>query len=158
MTGAIERLREAFQETESGLSADGIPWVRLAVGDTVAALRLLRDNLGYERFVDLTAVDSPERPDRFELNYLVYSMQARVWLRLKARTDGAAPSAVSVYPGIAWYEREVYDLFGVAFVDHPNLRRIMLPDNWVGHPLRRDAPESSEPVEFSKQHQEQYGD
>jgi NADH-quinone oxidoreductase subunit C len=85
-------------------------------------------------------------------------MADNAWLRLKARTAGDAPSGVAVYPGLSWYEREVYDLFGVRFADHPDLRRIMLPDDWVGHPLRRDEPIGWEPIQFSKGRQEQYGD
>jgi NADH-quinone oxidoreductase subunit C len=158
MTSAAERLQAAFEGTESGFSADDLPWVRVPLGQVTAALRTLRDELGYERLVDLTAVDDPEREERFELNYLVYSMTQRAWLRLKARTAGEAASAVSVYPGLNWYEREVYDLFGVRFADHPDLRRIMLPEDWSGHPLRRDAPIDWEPIDFSKGRQEQYGD
>ncbi len=149
-----ERLQAAVPDSEIGASADEIPFVRVAPDRVADSLHYLRDTLGYDRFVDLTAVDTPTREDRFELNYLVYSMVARVWLRLKARTAGQAPSGVSVYPGLNWYEREVFDLFGVVFSDHPNLKRLMMPDDWVGHPLRRDAPIVWEPVEFSKGRQE----
>jgi NADH-quinone oxidoreductase subunit C len=157
-TSAAKRIQLAVEDTEIGSSADGIPFARVPVARAVEALRFLRDTLGFERLVDLTAVDYPDREDRFELNYLVYSMPQRAWFRLKARTAGEAPSGVTVFAGLNWYEREVYDLFGVRFADHPNLQRIMLPDNWKGHPLRRDAPIVWEPVEFSQRRQEQdYG-
>jgi|GEM_PF-2298694 NADH-quinone oxidoreductase subunit C len=158
MNTAAERLQAAFAAVETGVSRDDIPYACVPVDQVVAALRLLRDELGYQRFVDLTAVDFPEREDRFELNYLVHSLTDNAWFRLKARTAGMAPSGVSVFPGLNFYEREVFDLFGVVFTDHPKLERIMLPDTWNGHPLRRDAPIVWEPVEFSKGRQEQYGD
>ena len=158
MTPAAEQLLAAYEGAESGFSADDLPWVRIPVAEVAAVLRRLRDELGFERLVDLTAVDDPGREERFELNYLVHSMADNAWLRLKARTAGEAPSAVSVFPGLNWYEREVYDLFGVRFADHPDLRRIMLPEDWSGHPLRRDAPIDWEPIDFSKGRQEQYGD
>ena len=158
MTEPAERLLAAFDQAEGGASADGIPFARVPARLVAEALTLLRDELGYERLVDLTAVDSPEREERFELNYLVHSLRDGRWFRLKARTAGRAPSGVGVFPGLNFYERELYDLFGVDFDGHPNLTRLMLPDDWVGHPLRRDAPLVWEPVEFSPRSQEQYGD
>ena len=76
-------------------------------------------------------------------------MDKHTWLRLKTRTDQQAPSITSLVPGANWYEREVFDLFGVEFQGHPNLQRIMLPDDWQGHPLRRTEPLGSEPVDFT---------
>ena len=81
--------------------------------------------------------------------YLFYSQERRTWLRLKARTDRDAPSITPIVPGANWYERELYDLFGIHFEGHPELRRIMLPDDWRGHPLRRTEPLGSEPVDFT---------
>jgi NADH-quinone oxidoreductase subunit C len=99
--------------------------------------------------VDLTAVDRLRRENRFELVYLFYSLDDRTWLRLKTRTDGQAPSITSIIPGANWYERELFDLFGIEFEGHPDLKRIMLPDDWVGYPLRRTEPLGSEPVDFT---------
>ncbi|HEU0167329.1 MAG TPA: NADH-quinone oxidoreductase subunit C [Chloroflexota bacterium] len=113
-----------------------------------ATLQRLKDE-GYTRFVDLTAVDTPERADRFELNYLVYHMDAHDWQRVKARTPAKAPTISHIYAGANAYEREVYDMFGVEFEGHPLLRRILMPDEWVGHPLRRDEPLGGEEVRFS---------
>ena len=81
--------------------------------------------------------------------YLFYALDKHTWLRLKTRTDQQAPSITSLVPGANWYEREVFDLFGVEFQGHPNLQRIMLPDDWQGHPLRRTEPLGSEPVDFT---------
>ena len=151
MIASPESLQAAFPDAaETGVSADGIPFVRLAsVAEVPDAVRRARGELGHSRFVDLTAVDRLRREDRFELQYLFYSLDARTWLRLKARTDGEAPSLTPLIPGASWYEREVFDLFGITFVDHPDLRRIMLPDDWVGHPLRRSEPLGAEPVDFT---------
>jgi NADH:ubiquinone oxidoreductase subunit C len=76
-------------------------------------------------------------------------MQQQTWLRLKTRTDGEAPSITPLVPAANWYEREVFDLFGIRFDGHPDLRRIMLPDDWQGHPLRRTEPIGAEPVDFT---------
>ena len=77
------------------------------------------------------------------------SLLQSTWLRLKTRTDAQAPSITPRVPGANWYEREVFDLFGIEFVGHPELKRIMLPDDWTGHPLRRTEPLGSEPVDFT---------
>jgi NADH-quinone oxidoreductase subunit C len=134
---------------EFGFSADGIPFARVPLADVADAVRHVRDDLGYRRFVDLTAVDRLTREERFELVYLFYSMDQHAWVRLKTRTDAEAPSITPFVRGADWYEREVWDLFGVRFVGHPDLRRIMLPEEWYGHPLRRTEPLGSEPVDFT---------
>jgi NADH-quinone oxidoreductase subunit C len=149
MAATAERLGTEFPDAETGTSADGISFIRVAPDQVKAALGTVRDTLRFERFVDLTAVDDPLREERFELNYLVYSMTEHVWLRIKARTADRAPSVVDIYPGANWYEREVWDLFGVRFEGHPDLTRIQMPDDWKGHPLRRDEPMGGEPVDFT---------
>ena len=80
---------------------------------------------------------------RFELNYHLVSIPNRTKIRLRTRVSGADPvvdSLVPVWPGAGWLEREIYDLMGIRFNGHPDLRRILLPDDWEGHPLRRDYP------------------
>jgi NADH-quinone oxidoreductase subunit C len=145
-----EALQASFPTAaEVGTSADAIPFVRVPVAELTDAVQTIRGPLGYGRFVDLTAVDRLAREERFELVYLFYSMPDHAWLRLKARTDAEAPSITPLVRGANWYEREVWDLFGVRFVGHPDLRRIMLPDEWPGHPLRRTEPLGSEPVDFT---------
>ena len=104
---------------------------------------------GYSRFVDLTAVDRPDLVQRFELNYLLYHMKDHAWVRVKASTAASAPSVCAIFAGANPYEREVYDMYGVDFVGHPMLRRILMPDDWVGHPLRRDEPLGGEEVDFT---------
>ncbi len=133
----------------STVSADGITTIEVPLEQLVEAIARVRADLGHARFVDLTAVDRLKREGRFELVYLFYSMDAHTWLRVKTRTDGEAPSITSSVPAANWYEREVYDLFGIRFEGHPKLERIMLPDSWVGYPLRRTEPLGSEPVDFT---------
>ena len=113
-----------------------------------ATMQRLKDE-GYVRFVDLTAVDYPDQPERFELNYVLYHLDKREWARVKARTGGSAPTVSHIFAGANACEREVYDMFGVQFDGHPLLRRILMPDDWTGHPLRRDEPLGGEEVRFS---------
>ena len=92
---------------------------------------------------DLTAVDWYPSEPRFEVVYHLLSIPGKERVRLKAKIDGSSPaieSVTSVWPSANFYEREVFDLFGVRFTGHPNLKRIMMPDNWEGHPLRKDYP------------------
>jgi NADH-quinone oxidoreductase subunit C len=92
---------------------------------------------------DLTGVDRFPSEPRFELNYHLLSISQRARLRLKVRLPGQNPTAetvTTVWPTADWHEREVFDLFGVRFAGHPDLRRILLPEDWEGYPLRKDFP------------------
>jgi NADH:ubiquinone oxidoreductase subunit C len=142
-------VQAVFESGEISLPADGIPTVRVPLAELLEAVQQVRGALSHSRFVDLTAVDRLKTEDRFELVYLFYSLDKHTWLRLKTRTDHDAPSITPLVPGANWYEREVFDLFGIDFQGHPNLQRIMLPDDWQGHPLRRTEPLGSEPVDFT---------
>jgi|SRR5579859_4330985 len=142
-------VQAVFESGVITLPADGIPTVRVALADLSESVRRARETLRHNRFVDLTAVDRLTSEERFELVYLFYSLEDHTWLRLKTRTDREAPSITPLVPAADWYEREVFDLFGIEFQGHPNLRRIMLPDDWQGHPLRRTEPLGSEPVDFT---------
>jgi NADH-quinone oxidoreductase subunit C len=98
---------------------------------------------GYNFFEDLTAVDWFPSSPRFQLSYHILSHTHKERIRLRVLLDEAEPSVESitpVWPSANFYEREVFDLFGVRFDGHPNLRRIMMPDDWQGHPLRKDYP------------------
>ena len=109
----------------------------------VEVLRLLRGEHRFNRLSSITAVDWFPVEPRFEVVYHLHSLPDNRRLRLKCRLGGDMPeiaSATGVYAGADWYEREVFDLFGVTFTGHPNLTRIMMPDYWEGHPLRRDFP------------------
>ena len=92
---------------------------------------------------DVTGVDRFPVEPRFELNYHLLSLDRRERLRLKVRLgsdDPVVESVTTVWPGANWHEREVFDLFGVRFEGHPDLRRILMPEDWEGHPLRKDYP------------------
>ena len=120
--------------------------VTLSVGvdDVVTTLKILRDGSGlnFVQLVDLTAVDYPERLVRFEVVYhlLSLSRNARVRVCAPVAEDGVAPSAFDAYPAANWFEREVFDMFGIPFTDHPDLRRILTDYGFEGHPLRKDFP------------------
>lgn len=122
-------------------------------GDTTVAvrqdrileiLRFLRDEpaLSFDFLTDLCGVHYPEKEYQFEVVYHLYSFPHNRRLRLKARLsgDGRITSVTSVYPAANWPEREAYDMVGIHFEGHPDLRRILLPEGFEGHPLRRDYP------------------
>lgn len=115
----------------------------IAPDKIVAVCRHLKDAQKFVRLSSVTAVDwYPEEP-RFEVVYHLHSVERNLRLRLKCRLTGANPEIDSVTPvwrGANWYERETFDLFGIRFRNHPDLRRIMLPGDWEGHPLRKDYP------------------
>lgn len=99
-----------------------------------------RDEEQFDLLTDLTAVDWPRREKRFDLVLNLYSIEKNERLRIKAQAgDGEpAPSVHTVWPTANWLEREVYDMFGIVFEGHPNLKRLLLPEEWQGHPLRKD--------------------
>ena len=120
--------------------------------------KLLRDSAetNYNYLSDVTCVDRlgvmAEGEDRFEILYNLYSMGTFNRFRLKARVsedDTTIDTVEVVWPAANWNEREVYDLFGITFNNHSDLRRILMPDDWVGHPLRKDYPIGGEEVEFT---------
>lgn len=121
---------------------------QLALTITAAALPAvgawLRDDpvLRFDLLCDVTCVDWFPAEPRFAVIYELYSTARHDWVRLKVFTsaDQAVPTLTGIWPSANWFEREVFDLFGVSFAGHPFLRRIMMPDNWEGHPMRKDYP------------------
>ena len=98
---------------------------------------------GYNAFQDVTAVDWYPSAPRYQVSYHILSHSYKEMIRLRVMVDEADPSVDSitpVWPGANYYEREVFDLFGIRFEGHPNLRRILMPDDWQGYPLRKDYP------------------
>jgi len=103
-------------------------------------LESLRDFHEFDYLVDVTAVHWPKREPAFDIIYILYSFSRNERIRIKAEiAEGERPqSSAAIYPGANWLEREVFDMFGVRFAGHPDLKRILLPDEWTGHPLRKD--------------------
>ena len=117
--------------------------VEIEPSNILEALRRVKHDLKFERIASITAVDRYPAEPRFEIVYHLQAISAKQRLRLKARVSGTNPeieSATGVYHGADWYERETFDLFGIRFLNHPNLTRIMMPEDWEGHPLRKDYP------------------
>ena len=138
----LELLPDAVQETHARL---GDATARVDPARIVEVLRLLRDDpeLEFEMLTDVTAVDYVGEVPRFEVVYHLYSVAKNHRVRIKARVAEDAPeieSAVSLWPSADWMEREVWDLYGIRFRNHPDLRRILLYEQFDGHPLRKDYP------------------
>ncbi|HVP43323.1 MAG TPA: NADH-quinone oxidoreductase subunit C [Terriglobales bacterium] len=132
-------------------AVQGVKWDREEMSVCVErslireAAALLKDDpaLRFDFLSDLTCVDWYPNEPRFEVVYHLLSMQQKERVRLKVRLagdDASVESLTSVWPGANFFEREIWDLFGVRFLGHPNLARIMMPEDWEGHPLRKDYP------------------
>jgi NADH-quinone oxidoreductase subunit C len=108
----------------------------------ISIIEYLKLEANFDYLVDITAVDWPKRAERFDLIYIVYSFARNERIRIKTVIpDGFRPeSAVWVHRTANWLEREVFDMFGIEFAGHPDLRRILLPEEWQGHPLRKEYP------------------
>ncbi|XP_034536837.1 NADH dehydrogenase [ubiquinone] iron-sulfur protein 3, mitochondrial [Notolabrus celidotus] len=149
-----------YNELEVMIHPDGV----------IPVLTFMRDhtNAQFRNMIDLTAVDIPSRQNRFEIVYSLMSLRYNTRIRIKTYTDELTPvdSAVSVHKAANWYEREVWDMFGVFFANHPDLRRILTDYGFEGHPFRKDFPLSgyvevryddemkrvvAEPVELSQE-------
>jgi NADH-quinone oxidoreductase subunit C len=106
----------------------------------IPVLEFLKLEADFDYLVDITAVDWPKRADRFDLVYIVYSFYQNQRIRIKTYiSDGFQPqTAVGVHLTANWLEREVFDMFGITFAGHPDMRRILMPEDWQGYPLRKD--------------------
>jgi NADH-quinone oxidoreductase subunit C len=106
----------------------------------VSILEYLKLEADFDYLVDITAVDWPKRPERFDLVYIIHSFHRNERVRIKTHiSDGYQPAtAVGVHLTANWLEREVFDMFGIEFAGHPDLRRILMPEDWQGYPLRKD--------------------
>ena len=141
----IEHLRQLLGSDvqDAGVVQDQIV-LRIPASSVQQVLAALRDDkyAAFNQLSDMTAVDYPERTERFELVYQLLSMRNNMRLRLLAAIgEGqAAPSATTVYSAANWAEREVWDMFGIFFAGHPDLRRLLTDYGFEGHPLRKDFP------------------
>ena len=142
----MQNLTASIPGLEEVASADGMPTVYAPREGLVEAGRALRD-AGYSVLVDLVPVDLFPREPRFEISYLLLNPGGEgapaARLRLKVRVPGgepALPTLSGVWPAANWAEREAFDLFGITFDGHPDPRRILMPEDWDGHPMRKDYP------------------
>jgi NADH-quinone oxidoreductase subunit C len=140
-----EAIKNALPGAVTGYTvAFGDLAVEAEAGQIVQVLRLLRDDpqLRFVCFIDLCGVDYPAREKRFDVVWHLLSPKHNRRIRVKVRTDEITPvpSTVDVYPAANWFEREAYDLYGILFSGHPDLRRILTDYGFEGHPLRKDFP------------------
>lgn len=138
----LERLVERFGEAMVPVTSEDQPTVTVPLAQLLEILEHLQSQEGYTLYLDLAAVDWYPTEPRFELVYHLYQVEKRSRIRVKTRVaeDETAPSITGIWPGANWAEREAYDLFGITFSGHPKLTRIYLPEDWEGHPLRKDYP------------------
>jgi NADH-quinone oxidoreductase subunit C len=158
-----EKIEAAYPEVILGTEeARGDCWIEVRPDAIVSVVTLLRDDpeLGFNLLSDLFGADFPEQERRFAVLYNLYSISRgrRLFLRLRVAEGESVPTISGIFPNANWCEREVYDLFGVPFENHPDLRRILMPDDWEGYPLRKDYPvqikqpvKTYEPLQLSQE-------
>ncbi|GCE47955.1 NADH-quinone oxidoreductase subunit C [Thermosporothrix hazakensis] len=143
----VDVVRETFpQAVVEIVESNGEQTIVLKPEYLLTVCAHLRDKLGYDFLETVTALDWLERVPRYDVVYHVLSYSNRCFIRLKVRVGErgeeypVVPSVVRIWPAANWYEREVYDMFGIKFSNHPDLRRILMPPDWTTHPLRKDYP------------------
>src|SRR4051812_3510977 len=147
----LAALGESIKSALGGAVPNSIIGVTMARGeltidvtaaDIVKAMAYLRDSEDFKILVDLCGVDWPQRAKRFDVVYHLLSLTKNVRIRIKAQVgEGESiPSIISLYPAAGWFERETFDMYGVAFAEHPDMRRILTDYGFSGYPLRKDFP------------------
>jgi NADH-quinone oxidoreductase subunit C len=139
----LDELQERFPgATSEAVIFRNMPSLNVTKEHLLAICQFLKSPEGgaYTLLTDETAVDYPKREKRFDIIYHLYSFRGNVRLRLRVQVGEGekVPSVTGVWPTANWLEREIYDMFGVEYEGHPDLKRILMPDGWVGHPLRKD--------------------
>ena len=149
-------------QIESAPSVDLQTTIYVSREDLPAMARTLKEGpgLAFNLLAEITAVDFWPREPRFELVYILVSIPNRLRLRMKVRLSGADPRVATmsgVWPAANWLEREVWDLFGISFDGHPDPRRLLMPEDWEGYPLRKDypvqikmTPQTSQPLQVTE--------
>jgi len=146
LDGLVSKIKEKFPESILDASTfRGENTLHLRAEDILPICRFLHGDpeLSFNYLTDLCGVDNYPHEPRFQVVYLLCAMKTRDRLRLKVFLPGSAPritSVFSVWKGADWLEREAFDMFGITFLEHPDLRRILLTPDWEGHPLRKDYP------------------
>ncbi|MBT3390904.1 MAG: NADH-quinone oxidoreductase subunit C [Chloroflexi bacterium] len=153
-----EKLKNAIQAIRKGYDVDELTFrdevsLILSPNDVVEICRQLRDDFDFNLLSSLTAVDYwPANDPRFHVVYQLYSIENNITLRLRVLVPGENPKIPTIeklYPNANWHERELWDMFGIQVDGHSDLRRILMPADWEGHPLRKDYPLGYEEVQFS---------
>lgn len=148
-TNAIDDLKSTVGDRLSGVDhevsvAFGELTVHVAIENLTETLKVLRDDmqLKFISFIDMCGVDYPARVRRFDVVYHLMSPTLNQRIRVKAQTDEdtPVPSVTGIFPGANWFEREAYDMYGILFTGHPDLRRLLTDYGFEGHPLRKDFP------------------
>ncbi|GBC94039.1 NADH-quinone oxidoreductase subunit C [bacterium HR15] len=158
----IQKIREQYPEAiEEIYEFRGDTWIYIRPEYLLRVCQLLRDDpdLNYLYISDVMGIDwlpkwqAGEKPKRFEVVYNLYSPVSfqRIFLKVRVNEGESVPSVTPIWEGANYPEREVYDMFGIPFEGHPNLKRILMPDDWVGHPLRKDFPLGGEEIPFAQQ-------
>ncbi len=134
----VRRLRVRFADAIGDATRDRTQSIVIVRDRVLEVCEYLKTEEKFDYLADLTAVDWFERQPRFDVILNLYSFAHNTRLRVKAPANESCPSVCRVWPAANWLEREAYDMFGIRFEGHPNLKRILLPDEWKGHPLRKD--------------------
>jgi NADH-quinone oxidoreductase subunit C len=131
---------EKFSASEETLGTQQV--VTVGRANLIAFMTALRDDCDFAQLVDIAGVDYPERPQRFEVVYMLLNLKKNVRLRVRVVTDEKTPvpSVTSLYSSAGWFEREAWDMYGILFSDNPDLRRILTDYGFEGHPQRKDFP------------------
>ena len=156
LQSAVKTISERFNASVSEFR--GETTLLVPTENIVEICRVLRDEFSFDTLPVLTAVDyHPQTSPRFHMIYILYSIREHLYINLRAPVN-AEPAEIDtvegVFPGANWREREVWDLFGIRFKGHSDLRRIMMPPNWEGHPLRKDYPLGYEEVQYTFNYEE----
>jgi NADH-quinone oxidoreductase subunit C len=157
----IQKIRERYPDAiEEIYEFRGDTWLYIRPDYLLRVCALLRDDpdLNYLYLSDVMGIDwlpkwqAGEKPKRFEVVYNLYSPVSfqRIFLKVRVDEGERVPSVTPIWEGANYPEREVYDMFGIPFEGHPNLKRILMPDDWVGHPLRKDYPLGGEEIPFAQ--------
>ncbi|HYZ93527.1 MAG TPA: NADH-quinone oxidoreductase subunit C, partial [Actinomycetota bacterium] len=149
----VARIRERIPEgVDEGTDGVDMPVLVVSKERLAEVLTFLRDQFAFDLLSDVSAVDWLPREPRYDVNYHLYSTKTNDRLRVKVHLPDEEsphiPSVFGIWPTADWHEREVFDFFGIVFDDHPDLKRILMPDEWIGHPLRKDYPVGGVPVEY----------
>ena len=151
LKNAIQALKEKFDCEENVYRGEHTLFVEAS--DIVEASQILRDEFGFNLLASLTATDYwPKENPRMQISYQFYSIEHKIYLRLRVPLTGDdlnLPTIEKLYPNANWHERELYDMFGISFDGHSDLRRILMPHDWEGHPLRKDYPLGYEEPQFT---------